>query len=334
MMLRLAICIWQDCQAWWQMYWKKSQFSFHEFTSFSDVQHVIKALQTLSSVFLSFKNSFSAKAESDTWRAKTLSSFFWITAPKDLRTPKKLTTSEKENACCKELQYPEVLSDTDDSVFVDSPWQEHRHGGVKDLKESWKCLKVPPPQSGEESAARGSVGFLAGRAERSCEGSTGHKTSATPPRQSAELQSDSSDGEFESLIERIRKRNTPRKPILSTSKAVYQPSTRGKKWFLADLQAVFLKQWFLSSVFVTWWLHSWLCGHEKCCDFSLWTREHQAALWRCPVLGWKGSQDTNIKICFTSRNAFQDNGFCQNSWERICRSLTVTEKVSSSPSFL
>ncbi|XP_048815805.1 germ cell nuclear acidic protein isoform X2 [Lagopus muta] len=147
-------------------------------------------------------------------------------APKDLRTPKKLTTSEKENACCKELQYPEVLSDTDDSVFVDSPWQEHRHGGVKDLKDSWKCLKVPPPQSGEESAARGSVGFLAGRAERSCEGSTGNKTSATPPRQSAELQSDSSDGEFESLIERIRKRNTPRKSILSTSKAVYQPSTR------------------------------------------------------------------------------------------------------------
>ncbi|XP_031449784.1 acidic repeat-containing protein [Phasianus colchicus] len=146
------------------------------------------------------------------------------TAPRDLQTPKKLMTSEKENACSKELQYPEVLSDTHDSVFVDSPWQEYRRGGVKDLKESWKCLKVPPPQNGKDSA--GSLGFPAGRAERSCEGSTGNKTSATPLRQSAELKSDSSDSEFESLIERIRKRNTPRKPILSTSKTVYQPSTR------------------------------------------------------------------------------------------------------------
>lgn len=147
-------------------------------------------------------------------------------APKDHLTPKKLMTSEKENAGSKELQYPEVLSDTDDSVFVDSPWQEYRHRGVKDLKESWKCLKVPPPQNGKESAARGSPGFLAGRAERSCEGSTGNKTPAMPLQQSAELKSDSSDSEFESLIERIKKRNTPRKPILSTSKTVYQPSTR------------------------------------------------------------------------------------------------------------
>jgi len=176
-------------------------------------------------------------------------------------------TSEKENAGSKELQYPEVLSDTDDSVFVDSPWQEYQHRGVKDLKESWKCLKVPPPQNGKESAARGSPGFLAGRAERSCEGSTGNKTPAMPLQQSAELKSDSSDSEFESLIERIKKRNTPRKPILSTSKTVYQPSTRGKKWFLAELQAVLLKQWLLSSVFVIWLLMAAL-----------------QILWQCEIL--------------------------------------------------
>ncbi|XP_021262163.1 acidic repeat-containing protein isoform X2 [Numida meleagris] len=147
-------------------------------------------------------------------------------APKDLQTPKKLLTSEKENACSPELQYPEVLSDTDDSVFAESPWQSYRSGGVKDLKESWKCLKVPPPLNLKESVARGSSGFPDRRTERSCEKSTGNKTPAMPLRQSAELESDSSDSEFESLIERIRKRSTPRKPILSTSKTVYQPSTR------------------------------------------------------------------------------------------------------------
>ncbi|XP_015715447.1 acidic repeat-containing protein isoform X1 [Coturnix japonica] len=147
-------------------------------------------------------------------------------APKDLQTPKKPMNSEKENAGSKELQHLEILSDADDSVFVDSPWREYRHGGVKDLKESWKCLKVPPPQNEKELAARGSSGFPGGRAERSCEGNTGSKTSAMPLQLSAELKSDSSDSEFESLIERIRKRNTPRKPILSTSTAVYQPSVR------------------------------------------------------------------------------------------------------------
>ncbi|NXJ11849.1 ACRC protein, partial [Odontophorus gujanensis] len=63
-------------------------------------------------------------------------------------------------------------------------------------------------------------------AGRNCEESTGSETPAVPLRQSAELKSDSSDSEFESLIERVRKRSIPRKPILSTSKTVYQPSTR------------------------------------------------------------------------------------------------------------
>ncbi|NXK50012.1 ACRC protein, partial [Chauna torquata] len=66
--------------------------------------------------------------------------------------------------------------------------------------------------------------FLAGRTERSCGKNTENKTPAMPQRRSAELESDSSDSEFESLIERIRKRSIPRKPILSTSKTVYQPS--------------------------------------------------------------------------------------------------------------
>ncbi|OXB79661.1 UNVERIFIED_CONTAM: hypothetical protein H355_011047 [Colinus virginianus] len=108
-------------------------------------------------------------------------------------------TSEKENTCPKEPQYPEVLNDTDDSVFVESPWQDYRSGGVKDLKERWKCLKVPPLPDLEESVSGGRPGFPAGG---SCEESTGSETPAVPLRQRAELKSDSSDSEFESLIER------------------------------------------------------------------------------------------------------------------------------------
>ncbi|NXH74294.1 ACRC protein, partial [Hydrobates tethys] len=63
------------------------------------------------------------------------------------------------------------------------------------------------------------------RKERSCEESTENKVPTVAFRQSTEVESDSSDDEFESLIERIRKQSIPRKPILSASKTVYQPST-------------------------------------------------------------------------------------------------------------
>ncbi|NXD27203.1 ACRC protein, partial [Spelaeornis formosus] len=39
------------------------------------------------------------------------------------------------------------------------------------------------------------------------------------------VESDSSDDSFGSLMERIKKRSLPRKPLLSTSKTVFQPST-------------------------------------------------------------------------------------------------------------
>ncbi|NWW89774.1 ACRC protein, partial [Rhynochetos jubatus] len=61
------------------------------------------------------------------------------------------------------------------------------------------------------------------RQESSCERSTENK--ARTVARSTGVETDSSDEEFESLIERIRKRTVPRKPILSTSKTVYQPST-------------------------------------------------------------------------------------------------------------
>ncbi|KFQ13221.1 Acidic repeat-containing protein, partial [Leptosomus discolor] len=66
--------------------------------------------------------------------------------------------------------------------------------------------------------------LLVRRKERSCEESTENKVPTMALQRSTEVESGSSDDEFESLIERIRKQSTPRKPILSTSKTAYQPS--------------------------------------------------------------------------------------------------------------
>ncbi|XP_074691652.1 germ cell nuclear acidic protein [Strix aluco] len=143
---------------------------------------------------------------------------------KDLRTPKKLMASGKKNTCCQELQYPESSSDIEDSVFVESSWHDSQKGEVNDLKENRWRVKLPPTQNLKESISRGSPDLLR-RKERSCEKSTENKVPTVALRQSTEVESDSSDEEFESLIERIRIRSTPRKPILSTSKTVYQPST-------------------------------------------------------------------------------------------------------------
>lgn len=143
-------------------------------------------------------------------------------------------TFGKKNTCCQELQYPEASSDTEDSVFVESSWHGYQKGRVKDLKESWRCIKLPPPQNLKESISRGSPDLLP---VPDCEKSTENKVLNVALQESTEVESSSSDDEFESLIERIRKRNIPRKRILSTSKTVYQPSKIGKQLFLANLQA-------------------------------------------------------------------------------------------------
>ncbi|KAM6381504.1 germ cell nuclear acidic protein [Pluvialis apricaria] len=145
-------------------------------------------------------------------------------AQKDLQTPKKLTTSQKKNTCCRELQYSETSSDTEDSVFVETSWHDYQKGGVKDLKGSWSCIKLSPPQNLNESISRGSPDLLVRKKGRSCEKSTENKVQTVALRQNTAVESDSSDDEFESLLERIRKRSIPRKPILSTSTSVYQPS--------------------------------------------------------------------------------------------------------------
>ncbi|XP_014818552.1 PREDICTED: acidic repeat-containing protein [Calidris pugnax] len=146
-------------------------------------------------------------------------------AQKDLQE-KKLMTSGKKNTCCQELRYSESSSDTEDSVFLQNCdyKNDYQEGGVKDLRESWRCIKLPPPQNLKDPISRGSPDSLVRRKERSCGKSTENKAPSVALRPSRDVGSDSSDEEFESLIERIRKRSVPRKPVLSTSKTVYQPS--------------------------------------------------------------------------------------------------------------
>ncbi|XP_054069535.1 germ cell nuclear acidic protein isoform X1 [Rissa tridactyla] len=145
-------------------------------------------------------------------------------AQNDLQTAKKLMSSGKKNTCCQELHYSETSSDTEDSVFAESSWHDYQNAGVKGETESWRCIKLPSPQNLKASISRGSPDLPVRRKERSCEKSTENKVPAVALRQSRDVESDSSDDEFESLIERIRKRSIPRKPILSTSRTVYQPS--------------------------------------------------------------------------------------------------------------
>ncbi|NWW34084.1 ACRC protein, partial [Panurus biarmicus] len=65
---------------------------------------------------------------------------------------------------------------------------------------------------------------LVRRKERSCE-NTENELPAVALGHSTWVTSDSSDDSFGSLMERIKKRSLPRKPVLSTSKTGFQPST-------------------------------------------------------------------------------------------------------------
>ncbi|XP_062358602.1 germ cell nuclear acidic protein [Cinclus cinclus] len=145
-------------------------------------------------------------------------------AQKDLQTPRKLMTPGKRNTCCQELQYPDTSSDTEDSVFVESPCNNHQKEEVKDLKGSQKCINLSPPQNRKESVFKGSPDLLVRRKERSCD-NTENKLPAVALGHGTGVESDSSDDSFGSLMERIKKRSLPRKPVLSTSKTVFEPST-------------------------------------------------------------------------------------------------------------
>ncbi|NXS12134.1 ACRC protein, partial [Neodrepanis coruscans] len=67
--------------------------------------------------------------------------------------------------------------------------------------------------------------LLVRKKERSCEKGTENKLPSVSLQPRTGPESDSSDDSFESLMERIKKRSLPRKPVLGTSKTVHQPSS-------------------------------------------------------------------------------------------------------------
>ncbi|KAJ7412580.1 UDP-N-acetylglucosamine--peptide N-acetylglucosaminyltransferase subunit isoform A [Willisornis vidua] len=144
---------------------------------------------------------------------------------KNLRTPKNLMSSGKKSSCCQELQYSESSSDTEDSVFVESPWQDQQKGGVKDLKEGQRCTKLSLPENLGQSVSKGSSDLPVRRKERSCEKGKENKLPTVAAQHSSWPESDSSEDSFESLMERIKKRSLPRKPVLGPSTTVCQPNS-------------------------------------------------------------------------------------------------------------
>ncbi|XP_071425431.1 germ cell nuclear acidic protein isoform X2 [Pithys albifrons albifrons] len=146
-------------------------------------------------------------------------------AQKNLRTPKNLMISGKKSSCCQELQYSESSSDTEDSVFVESPWQDQQKGGVKDLKEGQRCTKLSLPENLGQSVSKGSSDLPVRRKERSCEKGKENKLPTVAAQHSSGPESDSSEDSFESLMERIKKRSLPRKPVLGPSTTVCQPNS-------------------------------------------------------------------------------------------------------------
>lgn len=137
-------------------------------------------------------------------------------------------TPGKRNTCCQELQYPDTSSDIEDSVFVESPCINHQEEGGKDVKGSQKHINLSLPQNRKESVFKGSPDLLVRRKERSCE-NTENQLPTVALTQCTGVESDSSDDSFESLMERIQKRSLLRKPVLSTSRTVFEPSTTGEQ---------------------------------------------------------------------------------------------------------
>ncbi|XP_025896736.1 acidic repeat-containing protein [Nothoprocta perdicaria] len=158
------------------------------------------------------------------WTSKRETAQLRVATRKDLQTPKKSSSSGKENVCSQELLNLGALSDTEDSITVESLWHDCQKQGEKGSKE--RCIKLPPTQNQKDLVSRCSPDLLVGGKEGNCgKKNTEDKTPALAVRQSTELESDSSDSEFESLIERIRKQSLSRKPVLSASKTVNQLST-------------------------------------------------------------------------------------------------------------
>ncbi|XP_074864157.1 germ cell nuclear acidic protein isoform X2 [Carettochelys insculpta] len=142
-------------------------------------------------------------------------------AVKNVQIRKTPVTSGKENIYSQEWGYPEILSDSkdDDSVFVKTTWSEHcQEREAKGLRNNFCDIQqAPSPKQKEFNFSKFSpVSSLEGE-ERHWEESAANNTQMLSVQRTAALGPDSSEDEFESLIERIKKRHMPLTPGLTSN---------------------------------------------------------------------------------------------------------------------
>lgn len=154
---------------------------------------------------------------------------------KDVWAREKPVARGKENACYREQLRLEFLSDSDteDSVFIKSTWRDrHQKSGEKGLKKNLRRTKQPPSHIQKDLAfSKYNLSPSLDEKEQGCEGeSTEDKIQTLVLQQNAMVESDISEDEFESLIERVKKRSTPLTPSLPMNKTtVCQPATKGRR---------------------------------------------------------------------------------------------------------
>ncbi|TFK15297.1 membrane-associated progesterone receptor component 1 [Platysternon megacephalum] len=149
-------------------------------------------------------------------------------AAKNVQTQKKPVTSRKENTYSQEWLYPEILSDNkhDDSVFIKSSWSDHcQEIEARGLKDNLQHIQQTPSQKQKEfDISKYSPNSSLDGKERDWEERSRNNTQTMALRHSADLEPDSSEDEFESLIERIKKRSIPLTPSLTSNKTTLSQS--------------------------------------------------------------------------------------------------------------
>ncbi|XP_053894889.1 germ cell nuclear acidic protein isoform X2 [Malaclemys terrapin pileata] len=149
-------------------------------------------------------------------------------AVKNVQTQKKPVTSRKENTYSQEWLYPEILSDSkhDDSVFIKSTWSDHcQEIEARGLKDNLQHIEQTPSQKQKEfDISKYSPNSSFDGKERDWEERARNNPQTMALRHSAALGQDSSEDEFESLIERIKKRSIPLTPSLTSNKTTLSQS--------------------------------------------------------------------------------------------------------------
>ncbi|XP_019391879.1 PREDICTED: acidic repeat-containing protein isoform X2 [Crocodylus porosus] len=163
-------------------------------------------------------------------------------ALKDVWAGEKPIARGKENACYREQLRLEFLSDSDteDSVFIKSTWRDrHQQSGEKGLKKKLRRTKQPPSRIQKDLAfSKYNLSPSVDEKQQGCENPE-DKIQTLALQQNATVESDSSEDEFESLIERIKKRSTPLTPRSPMNKTtVCQPGTRELENFKSPCESI------------------------------------------------------------------------------------------------